>query len=111
MRPSRDSLWSSRSDPAGVAQDAQEVIKMRRIRLVVAVAATMLAMLAFSVPAMADVDFDGDRHDWREGRIDRYEDRVDGYYDAIEDAYEDGFFYYNPFVDVDDIEDYWDIID
>ncbi len=94
---------------------------MRRIRLVVAVAATMLAMVAFSVPAMADVDFDGGRHDDKredridryEDRIDRYEDRVDEYYDAVEEVYEDGFFYYNPFVvyDVDDIEDYWDIID
>ena len=87
---------------------------MRRIRLVVAVAATMLAMVAFSVPAMADVDFDGGRHDdKREDRIDRYEDRLDEYYDAVEEVYEDGFFYYNPFVvyDVEDIEDYWDIID
>jgi hypothetical protein len=33
---------------------------MRRIRLVVAVAAMMVAMLSFSVPAMADVDFDDD---------------------------------------------------
>jgi hypothetical protein len=31
---------------------------MRRIRLVVAVAAMMVAMLSFSVPAMADVDLD-----------------------------------------------------
>ena len=33
---------------------------MRRIRLIVAVAAMMVAMLSFSVPAMADVDFDDD---------------------------------------------------
>jgi hypothetical protein len=31
---------------------------MRRIQLVVAVAAMMVAMLSFSVPAMADVDLD-----------------------------------------------------
>ena len=31
---------------------------MRRIRLVVAVAVMMVAMLSFSVPAMADVDLD-----------------------------------------------------
>ena len=31
---------------------------MRRIQLLVAVAAMMVAMLSFSVPAMADVDFD-----------------------------------------------------
>jgi hypothetical protein len=94
---------------------------MRRIRLVVAAAATMLAMLTFSIPAMADVDFDGDRHDRYEDRYDRYEDRVDEYedrideyYDELEDAYdEDGFFYYAPFTlyDVDDIEDIEDIED
>ncbi len=31
---------------------------MRRIQLIVAVAAMMVAMLSFSVPAMADVDLD-----------------------------------------------------
>ena len=86
---------------------------MRRIRLIVAVAATMVAMLAFSIPAMADVDFDGDRHgDRYENRYeDRYEDRLDkradlieDYYDELEDAYdEDGFFFY--YYDLDDIED------
>ncbi len=86
---------------------------MRRIRLVVAVAATMVAMLAFSIPAMADVDFDGDRHgdryDKYEDRYDRYEDRlekradlIEDYYDELEDAYEDGFFYY---YDIDDVLD------
>ena len=110
----------------------QEVVKMRRIRVVVAAAATMVAMLTFSVPAMADVDFDSDRHEDRydkyedrhdryedrydryEDRIDEYEDRVDEYYDELEDAYdEDGFFYYAPFTlyDVDDIEDIEDIED
>jgi hypothetical protein len=85
---------------------------MRRIRLIVAVAATMIAMLAFSIPAMADVDFDGDRHgdryDKYEDRYDRYEDRLDeradlieDYYDELEDAYEEGFFYY----DIDDVLD------
>ena len=96
---------------------------MRRIRSVVAVAATMVAMLAFSVPAMADVDFDSDRHgdryDKYEDRYDRYEDRIDDYYDALEEAYEDGLFYYNSFgvydiddiddFDIEDIEDHWDI--
>jgi hypothetical protein len=96
---------------------------MRRIRSVVAVAATMVAMLAFSVPAVADVDFDGDRHDKYEDRYDRYEeeyedrldeyeDRLDDYHDALEEAYdEDGFFYHIPFVgyDYDDIEDVLDI--
>ena len=87
---------------------------MRRIRLVVAVAATMVTMLTFSIPAMATVDFDGDRHDgWNEDRYDRYEDRLDeradlieDYYDEVEDAYEeDGFFFY----DIEDIEDVLDI--
>ena len=96
---------------------------MRRIRLVVAAAATMVAMLTFSVPAMADVDFDGDRHDRYEDRYDRYEDRydryedrIDDYYDALEEAYEDGLFYYNSFgvyvfdnFDIEDIEDHWDM--
>jgi hypothetical protein len=48
---------------------------MRRIRLVVAVAAMMVAMLSFSVPAVADVDLD--------------------------DLYEDGVLVY----DLDDIDD------
>jgi uncharacterized Ntn-hydrolase superfamily protein len=99
---------------------------MRRIRSVVAVATTVAAMtVAFSVPAMADVDFDGDRHgdrydkyedryDRYEDRIDEYEDRIDEYYDELEDAYdEDGFFYYAPFTlyDVDDIEYIEDVLD
>jgi hypothetical protein len=77
---------------------------MRRIRLIVAVAATMVAMLAFSIPAMADVDFDGDRHgDRYEDRLDKRADLIEDYYDELEDAYdEDGFFYY---YDLDDIED------
>jgi hypothetical protein len=95
---------------------------MRRIRSVVAVAATMVAMLAFSVPAMANVDFDGDKHgdryedryDRYEDRIDEYEDRIDEYYDELEDAYdEDGFFYYAPFALYDGayIEDIEDVLD
>ncbi len=88
---------------------------MRRIRLIVAVAAAMVAMIAFSIPAMADVDFDGDWHGnrWYEDRYDRYEDRLDeradhieDYYDELEDAYEDGFFFY---YDIDDIQDVLDI--
>ena len=89
---------------------------MRRIRSVVAVAATMVAMLAFSVPAMADVDFasdrHGDRYDKYEDRYDRYEDRIDEYYAELEDAYdEDGFFYYTPFAlyDIAYIEDVLDL--
>jgi hypothetical protein len=86
---------------------------MRRIRLIVAVAATMVAMLAFSIPAMADVDFDGDRHgdryeDRYEDRLDKRADLIEDYYDELEDAYdEDGFFYY--YYDLDDIEDVLDI--
>jgi hypothetical protein len=86
---------------------------MRRIRLAVAAAATIVAMLTFSIPAIADVDFDGDRHG------DRYEDRIDDYYDALEEAYEDGLFYYNSFgvygfdeiedIDIEYIEDHWDL--
>ena len=78
---------------------------MRRIRLIVAVAATMVAMLAFSIPAMADVDFDGDRHgDRYEDRLDKRADLIEDYYDELEDAYdEDGFFFY--YYDLDDIED------
>lgn len=59
---------------------------MRRIQLVVAVAAMMVAMLSFSVPAMADVDLD----DW-------YEDEVLLYYD-IDDIH-----------DIDDLDDLDDI--
>jgi hypothetical protein len=55
---------------------------MRRIRLVVAVAAMMVAMLSFSVPAMADVDFDD-----------------------LDDLYEDGVLVY----DLDDLDDIDDI--
>lgn len=92
----------SRGDPPGIAKDTQEVVKMRRIRLVVAVAAMMVAMLSFSVPAMADVDFDDD---WYEERA----ELVEEYYDELGDAHEDGFFYsYSPFV-VYDIEDVWDL--
>jgi hypothetical protein len=51
---------------------------MRRIQLIVAVAAMMVAMLSFSVPAMADVDLD--------------------------DLYEDGVLVYN-IDDLDDLDD------
>ena len=57
---------------------------MRRIQLVVAVAAMMVAMLSFSVPAMADVDLD--------------------------DLYEDGVLVYN-IDDLDDLDDLDDIDD
>ncbi len=57
---------------------------MRRIRLVLAVAAMMVAMLSFSVPAMADVDLDDD---WYEERA----ELVEEYYEELGDAYEDGF--------------------
>jgi hypothetical protein len=60
---------------------------MRRIRLVVAVAAMMVAMLSFSVPAMADVDLDDDL----------YEDGVLLYYD-IDDI--------NDLDDLDDLDDF-----
>jgi hypothetical protein len=70
---------------------------MRRIRLVLAVAAMMVAMLSFSVPAMADVDLD-----------DVYEERaelVEEYYEELGDAHEDGILLY----DVDNIDDFDDI--
>ncbi len=57
---------------------------MRRIQLVVAVAAMMVAMLSFSVPAMADVDFD-------------------------DDLYEDGVLLYYDIDDIDDIDDLDDL--
>ena len=75
---------------------------MRRIQLVLAVAAMMVAMLSFSVPAMADVDFD-----------DLYEERaelVEEYYDELGDAHEDGvFLYYDLDDDIDDLDDLDDI--
>ena len=79
---------------------------MRRIRLVVAVAAMMVAMLSFSVPAMADVDLDDD---WYEERA----ELVEEYYDELGDAHEDGLFYYYALDDdeIDDLDDidvvYW----
>jgi hypothetical protein len=86
---------------------------MRRIRLVVAAVAAMVAMLALSVPAMADVDFDGNRHgDRYENKYDRYEDLADEYYDALEDIYDDdGVVYYSPLIGYDfaDIVDWEDI--
>jgi len=77
----------------------------------------MVAMLALSVPAMADVDFDGNRHGDRyetkyENKYDRYEDLADEYYDALEDVYDDdGVVYYSPLIgyDFDDIVDWEDI--
>ena len=58
---------------------------MRRIQLVLAVAAMMVAMLSFSVPAMAeDVDFD-------------------------DDLYEDGVLLYYGIDDIDDIDDLDDL--
>lgn len=74
---------------------------MRRIRLVVAVAAMMVAMLAFSVPAMADTDFDDD---WYEERA----EFVEEYYDELGDAHEDSFLYYYDIDGLDDIDVvYW----
>jgi hypothetical protein len=63
--------------------------------LVVAVAAMMVAMLSFSVPAMADVDLD----DWYEERA----ELVDEYNDELED----GVLLY----DLDDVDDLYDIDD
>jgi hypothetical protein len=63
---------------------------MRRIQPVVAVAAMMVAMLSFSVPAMADVDLD-----------DLYEERaelIDEYYDDLDDI-----------DDIDDLDDLDDV--
>jgi hypothetical protein len=87
---------------------------MRRIRLVVAAVAAMVAMLALSVPAMADVDFDGNRHgDRYDNKYDRYEDLADEYYDALGEVYDDGVVYYSPLIgyDLDDIEDIVEDID
>lgn len=66
------------------------------------------AMAAFAGPAMADVDFDDSRHKRFEERLDERADLVEDSYDELEDAYEDGFFYYSPFV-VYDIDDVWDL--
>ncbi len=76
---------------------------MRRIRLVVAVAAMMVAMLSFSVPAMADVDLDDD---WYEERA----ELVEEYYDELEDVHEDGLLYYG-LDDIDDIDVYYLALD
>jgi hypothetical protein len=87
---------------------------MRRIRLVVAAVAAMVAMLALSVPAMADVDFDGNRHgDRYDNKYDRYEDLADEYYDALGEVYDDGVVYYSPLIgyDLDDIEDIEEIVE
>jgi hypothetical protein len=73
---------------------------MRRIRLVVAVAAMMVAMLSFSVPAMADVDFDDDVYEERA-------ELVEEYYDELGDAHEDGLLYYDLDDDIDDLDVYW----
>jgi hypothetical protein len=73
---------------------------MRRIRLVVAMAAMMVAMLSFSVPAMADVDLDDD---WYEERA----ELIDEYNDELEDAHEDGVILYDIY-DIDDLDVvYW----
>jgi hypothetical protein len=87
---------------------------MRRIRLVVAAVAAMVAMLALSVPAMADVDFDGNRHgDRYDNKYDRYEDLADEYYDALGEVYDDGVVYYSPWIgyDLDYIEEIVEDID
>ncbi len=76
---------------------------MRRIRLVVAVAAMMVAMLSFSVPAMADVDLDDD---WYEERA----ELVEEYYDELEDVHEDGLLYYG-LDDIDGIDVYYLALD
>jgi hypothetical protein len=81
---------------------------MRRVRSVVAVAAVTAAMAAFAGPAMADVDFDDSRNKKFEERLDERADLVEDSYDELEDTYEDGFFYYSPFV-VYDIDDVWDL--
>ncbi len=101
---SRDSLWS-RSDPPRIAEDTQEVVKMRRIRSVVAVAAVTAAMAAFAGPAMADVDFDDSRHERFEERLEEKADLIDDFNDEVEDAYEDGVLLY----DIDDIDDLDDV--
>ena len=81
---------------------------MRRIRSVVAVAAVTAAMGAFAGPAMADVNFDGGRHERFEERLDERADLIEDYYDEVEHAYEDGLFFYSPFV-VYDIDGVWDL--
>ena len=66
---------------------------MRRIQLVVAVAAMMVAMLSFSVPAMADLDLD----DLDEDSVLVY--NIDGL-DGLDDL-----------DDIDDLDDFDDIDD
>ena len=79
---------------------------MKRIRLVLAVAAMMAAMVVFAAPAMAD----NDRH---ENRIDRIEDRLENFgldVDVDVEDVDEGVFLVSPFllgidnfdVDVDD---------
>ena len=75
---------------------------MKRIRLVLAVAAMMAAMVVFAAPAMAD----NHRHD---NRADRIEERLENFgFDDVD--VDEGVFLVNPFllgidgfdVDVDD---------
>lgn len=61
-------------------------------------------MGTFAGPAMADVDFD----DLYEERLEERADIVEEYYDEVEDAYEDGFFFYSPFV-IYDIDGEWNL--
>ncbi len=89
---------------------------MKRIKLVVVVAAMMAMSVVMAVPAMAD-DGRGERLEERvENRIDNYEDRVDERIDNLEDRYdvdidvdEDVAFFGDPFlyyyVDVLDVLD------
>ena len=69
---------------------------MKRIRLVLAVAAMMAAMVMFAAPAMAD----NDRHD---NRADRIEERLDNRADRLEEHLENlGF---DVDVDVEDVDE------
>ncbi len=78
---------------------------MKRIKLVVVVAAMMALSVVMAVPAMAD-DGRGERLEERvENRIDNYEDRYDVDIDVDEDVafFGDPFLYY--YVDVLDVLD------
>ena len=77
---------------------------MKRIRLVLAVAAMMAAMVVFAAPAMAD----NDRHD---NRADRIEERLENHGFDV-DVDEEDVFFVNPFlfgidgfVALDDVDD------
>lgn len=89
---------------------------MKRIKLVVALAAMMAMSVVLAVPAMAD-DGRGERLEERvENRIDNYEDRVDERVDTLEDRYdvdieEDVAFFGSPFLYYYGVDAYEEVLD